>query len=83
MDKTDTNYDEALVAFVQRHESAKRWIRGWLRLLLLLLQVFIVVFLFLAHHFYLCELEISNVFVLDYYGGPHTVSTEEYYAVKL
>lgn len=28
MDKNDESYDEALVAFVQRHEAAKRWIRG-------------------------------------------------------
>ncbi|XP_073816758.1 cellular Repressor of E1A-stimulated Genes [Musca autumnalis] len=35
------------------------------------------------HDFYLCELEIENIFVLDYYGGPHTVKPEDYYNVIL
>ncbi|XP_017480669.1 PREDICTED: protein CREG1 [Rhagoletis zephyria] len=35
-----------------------------------------------AHNFYLCELEIENIFVLDYYGGPHDVSVEDYYNTK-
>lgn len=35
-----------------------------------------------AHNFYLCELEISNIFVLDFYGGPHKVSASDYYAVS-
>ncbi|XP_059612166.1 protein CREG1 [Phlebotomus argentipes] len=32
-----------------------------------------------THNFYLCELEISQICVLDYYGGPHYVTAEEYY----
>ncbi|XP_075144583.1 protein CREG1-like [Haematobia irritans] len=36
-----------------------------------------------AHTFYLCELDIKNIFVLDYYGGPHTVKADDYYNVKL
>uniref|UniRef100_T1PLY7 Pyridoxamine 5'-phosphate oxidase n=1 Tax=Musca domestica TaxID=7370 RepID=T1PLY7_MUSDO len=36
-----------------------------------------------AHAFYLCELEIENIFVLDYYGGPHTVKPDDYYNVQL
>ncbi|EDV42730.1 uncharacterized protein Dana_GF16884 [Drosophila ananassae] len=35
-----------------------------------------------AHNFYLCELEIRNIFVLDFYGGPHQVSASDYYAIK-
>nr|XP_016944698.1 protein CREG1 [Drosophila suzukii]XP_036674402.1 protein CREG1 [Drosophila suzukii] len=35
-----------------------------------------------AHNFYLCELEISNIFVLDFYGGPHNVKASDYYAVS-
>ncbi|XP_017006738.2 protein CREG1 isoform X1 [Drosophila takahashii] len=35
-----------------------------------------------VHNFYLCELEISNIFVLDFYGGPHKVSPSDYYAVS-
>lgn len=37
-------------------------------------------FVFLAdHNFELCKVDIERVIVLDYYGGPHTVSVEEYY----
>ncbi|XP_013117036.2 protein CREG1 isoform X1 [Stomoxys calcitrans] len=36
-----------------------------------------------AHKFYLCELDIKNIFVLDYYGGPHNVATNDYYNVQL
>lgn len=32
-----------------------------------------------AHSFYLCKLDIEEVIVLDYYGGPHFVSKEEYF----
>uniref|UniRef100_A0A7G3AV78 Putative pyridoxamine 5'-phosphate oxidase n=1 Tax=Lutzomyia longipalpis TaxID=7200 RepID=A0A7G3AV78_LUTLO len=32
-----------------------------------------------VHDFYLCELNITQICVLDYYGGPHFVSTEEYF----
>ncbi|XP_017076605.1 protein CREG1 [Drosophila eugracilis] len=35
-----------------------------------------------VHNFYLCELDISNIFVLDFYGGPHIVSASDYYAVS-
>ncbi|KAH8291798.1 hypothetical protein KR054_000735 [Drosophila jambulina] len=36
-----------------------------------------------AHTFYLCALDIKNIYVLDFYGGPHQVSASDYYAVKL
>ncbi|XP_030370511.1 protein CREG1 [Scaptodrosophila lebanonensis] len=36
-----------------------------------------------AHHFYLCELDIQNIFVLDFYGGPHNVKSADYYSVQL
>ncbi|KAH8271191.1 hypothetical protein KR018_001138 [Drosophila ironensis] len=36
-----------------------------------------------AHNFYLCELEIANIFVLDFYGGPHQVSASDYYAIEI
>lgn len=37
-------------------------------------------FLFLlAHSFYLCVLDIVQVIVLDFYGGPHYVTSEDYY----
>lgn len=32
-----------------------------------------------AHDFYLCELEIEQIAVLNFYGGPHYVTPEEYY----
>lgn len=35
-----------------------------------------------AHNFYLCELKIENIFVLDYYGGPHDVAVKDYYNAK-
>ncbi|XP_017141335.1 protein CREG1 [Drosophila miranda] len=36
-----------------------------------------------AHNFYLCELIIRNIFVLDFYGGPHQVTASDYYAVQV
>lgn len=39
--------------------------------------------LFLAHDFFLCRLNISQICVLDYYGGPHYVPVDEYFRVKL
>ncbi|XP_068157877.1 protein CREG1 [Drosophila tropicalis] len=35
------------------------------------------------HTFYLCELVINNIFVLDFYGGPHEVSASDYYAITI
>ncbi|XP_011181846.2 protein CREG1 [Zeugodacus cucurbitae] len=35
-----------------------------------------------AHSFYLCELEIENIFVLDFYGGPHNIAVKDYYNAK-
>ncbi|XP_037042373.1 protein CREG1 isoform X1 [Bradysia coprophila] len=32
-----------------------------------------------THTFYLCKLEIEQIVVLDWYGGPHYVSVEDYY----
>lgn len=32
-----------------------------------------------AHDFYLCELDIQQIAVLNYYGGPHYVTPEDYY----
>ncbi|XP_055697540.1 protein CREG1 [Phlebotomus papatasi] len=32
-----------------------------------------------THNFYLCELDIAQICVLDYYGGPHFVTPEDYY----
>lgn len=32
-----------------------------------------------THAFYLCKLEIELICVLDFYGGPHYVSVEDYY----
>ncbi|XP_030573214.1 protein CREG1 [Drosophila novamexicana] len=37
----------------------------------------------IEHHFYLCELNIRNIFVLDFYGGPHQVNASDYYAIKI
>lgn len=31
-----------------------------------------------THNFFLCKLDIVQIAVLDYYGGPHYVSVEEY-----
>ncbi|XP_067616798.1 protein CREG1-like [Eurosta solidaginis] len=35
-----------------------------------------------AHNFYLCELQIENIFVLDYYGGPHDITVDDYFNAK-
>lgn len=32
-----------------------------------------------AHSFFLCTLDIEQIAVLDYYGGPHYVKSEDYY----
>lgn len=32
-----------------------------------------------AHSFFLCTLDIEQIAVLDYYGGPHYVTPEDYY----
>lgn len=40
-------------------------------------------FLFVAHSFFLCKLDISQIVVLDYYGGPHFVTSEEYFNASL
>lgn len=32
-----------------------------------------------SHTFYLCKLDIEVIAVLDYYGGPHYVSIDDYY----
>ena len=37
----------------------------------------------LAHNFFLCKLNISQIVVLDYYGGPHFVTSEDYYRATL
>lgn len=36
-----------------------------------------------THVFYLCKLNIGNIYVLDFYGGPHDVSAEDYYKARL
>ncbi|XP_061399213.1 protein CREG1-like [Musca vetustissima] len=35
------------------------------------------------HNFYLCELEIENIYVLDSYGGPQNIKADDYYNIKL
>ncbi len=35
-----------------------------------------------THSFYLCKLDIVQIVVLDWYGGPHFVSTTDYYNAK-
>jgi hypothetical protein len=36
-----------------------------------------------THDFFLCKLNISQVVVLDYYGGPHYVDVQDYYNAHL
>lgn len=36
-----------------------------------------------AHDFFLCKLNITQICVLDWYGGPHFVSVEDYYKTPL
>lgn len=36
-----------------------------------------------THDFFLCKLNISSICILDWYGGPHYVSTDDYYKVEL
>jgi hypothetical protein len=35
------------------------------------------------HKFFLAKLNISQIVVLDYYGGPHYVSIDDYYTADL
>lgn len=35
-----------------------------------------------THSFYLCEMFIEKIALLDYYGGPKFISPEEYYAAN-
>lgn len=34
------------------------------------------------HSFYLCKVDIAKIIVLDWYGGPHHVSKEDYFNTK-
>ena len=36
-----------------------------------------------AHNFFLCKLAIEQIVVLDYYGGPHYVTYEDYMKADL
>lgn len=36
-----------------------------------------------THNFFLCKLNISSICVLDWYGGPHYVSTDDYFNANL
>lgn len=36
-----------------------------------------------AHSFYLCKLDIVEVILLDFYGGPHYVTKDDYYKADL
>lgn len=36
-----------------------------------------------THSFYLCEMVIEKIALLDYYGGPKFITPEEYYAANL
>ncbi|KAL5290961.1 CREG1.2 family protein [Megaselia abdita] len=36
-----------------------------------------------SHDFYICKLNIGNIYVLDFYGGPNLVSVEDYYKASL
>jgi len=35
-----------------------------------------------THSFYLCKLDILQIVVLDWYGGPHYVTAEDYYSAN-
>lgn len=36
-----------------------------------------------THDFFLCKLNISTLCVLDWYGGPHYISTDDYFKANL
>jgi len=36
-----------------------------------------------THEFFLCKLNISSICLLDWYGGPHYVDTEDYFKADL
>lgn len=36
-----------------------------------------------THNFFLCKLNISSICVLDWYGGPHFVTSEDYFNAEL
>lgn len=36
-----------------------------------------------AHDFFLCKMNISQIVVLDWYGGPHFVTLDDYYNAQL
>ena len=36
-----------------------------------------------THNFFLCKLNISSVCILDWYGGPHYVTVDDYYKAEI
>lgn len=36
-----------------------------------------------THDFFLCKLNMSSICVLDWYGGPHYITTDEYFKANL
>ncbi|CRL02242.1 CLUMA_CG015421, isoform A [Clunio marinus] len=36
-----------------------------------------------THNFFLCKLNISSICILDWYGGPHFVTVEDYYKADI
>lgn len=36
-----------------------------------------------VHDFFLCKLSISSICILDWYGGPHFVTPEDYFSAEL
>ncbi|KAH8310888.1 hypothetical protein KR044_003380, partial [Drosophila immigrans] len=84
MDRSSPKYNSSLNVFIARHPSAIHWISGniwhtsFLRSILNRL-----IHNFIEHDFYLCELDIQNIFVLDFYGGPHQIKSSDYYAITI
>lgn len=66
---------------ISRHPAAIEWLKGKF-----ILRYFTKYRcnknVFPAHNFYLCKMNIQQIRVLDFYGGPHIVPVDDYYNVK-
>lgn len=65
-------------AMFSRHPAAKHWLDGKCTVRENMTEKRLKFISILEHNFFLCKLDIVQIAVLDYYGGPHYVTVEEY-----
>lgn len=71
---------------ISRHPAALNWLQSNTSIYIIIYNKNIIFHFSLfsaAHNFFLCRLNISQIAILDYYGGPHYVNVEDYYRVNL